>query len=94
MAEDVLGISTVTFDEIRPAKATQPEEAGYAPFCTAIGKPGDWKGAWPQMGKIENHIGFWQHNPEGRKYAELDVVYTRALYWYFSAKELGMSVNN
>lgn len=83
LAQDALGIETTYFVDIAPAKSATPEEYGYAPFATAVGKPGKWNGAWPQRGKIDVHISHWAYNRLARKYATNDVIYLQKLYEYF-----------
>jgi hypothetical protein len=64
-----------------------PVECGWAPFALAIGKPGNWKGAWPDV--IRKHISYWAYNPIGRRYAEDDVKNTRGLYYHLDKPEPG-----
>lgn len=76
LARHLLGIKdTLIYREI--GVKLQPEEVGYAPFALAIGRPGKWNGAWPSV--IKYHIDHWAYNDLARKYAENDVIYTRAL---------------
>ena len=63
----------------------KPVEYGWAPFAMAVGKPGNWKGAWPDV--IQHHINYWAYNPLGRQYAKDDVTYTRGLYNHFGQPE-------
>jgi hypothetical protein len=92
LAVDALELDHVTvFSDIELPKKAMPEELGYAPFALALGKPGKWNGAWPDV--IKMHISHWAYNDMARKYAEDDVRYTRDLYRYFKrsdiAKEYG-----
>ena len=70
----------------------RPIEYGYAPFAMAglwnsekkrviPVRPGRWLGTWPA--RVQEHIIHWGYNNLARKYAELDVHYTRELYKYF-----------
>lgn len=70
----------------KPSKARR-SKGGYAPFALAVGSPGDWRGAWPQV--IEHHIEHWAFNELARKYATSDVIYTRDLYKHFGSPEPG-----
>lgn len=88
LAQDALGVETVFFADIEPAKSSQPEEYGYAPFALAVGKPGKWNGAWPDRGKIEVHISHWTYNRLAREYATNDVVYLQQLYNYFGRPKI------
>ena len=65
----------------------RPEEMGWAPFALAVGRPGRWKGAWPEVLKF--HIDHWQYRRDARKYAEDDVIYTRGLEKHFGSPEPG-----
>lgn len=65
----------------------RPVEFGFAPFAMAIGKPGNWKGTWPDV--IQRHIDYWSYNPLARKYASNDIVYTRGLRHYFNDPPAG-----
>ena len=96
LANDALGIENPLLmrDIGVPSRAVpkkQKEELGYAPFCTAIGSPTNWHGAWPDWGRIRVHIEHWTVNQQARQYAEDDVDYTRRLYCYFSAIAAGQS---
>jgi len=86
LAQDALGYKTEEvkmFAEVEPPKESMPIELGYAPWALAVGKPGDWKGAWPDVGKISVHISHWGYNRLAREYASDDVKYTRELYEFF-----------
>ena len=69
------------YQDIALSKKLRPVELGYAPFALAIGKPGNWKGAWPEV--IHQHINHWYYNRLAREYALDDVEDTRGLYHYF-----------
>lgn len=84
IAADALGLDQqVTFKEIQPKSF--PEEKGYAPFALAIGKPGAWNGAWPEI--LHEHIEHWKTNQLAREYAARDVTLTRDLYKFFGCPE-------
>lgn len=88
LAEHVLGAKNVLkFVDIEIAKSMRPKEFGYAPFALAVGKPGKWNGAWPEV--IQHHIDHWAYNRLAREYAKNDVVYTRLLYHHFGDPEAG-----
>jgi DNA polymerase I-like protein with 3'-5' exonuclease and polymerase domains len=92
LVADIFGIATEEikiFANVEPPKKAAPIELGYAPFALAIGKPGNWKGAWPQKGKIDIHIDHWAYNRLAREYASDDVKYTRMLYKYFDSQTPG-----
>jgi len=82
------------FSDIELDKKYRPFELGYAPFASAIAKGPKWevavKGktqyAWPAL--IKYHIDHWHENIPARKYAEMDVVYTRDLYDHFDRPEV------
>lgn len=72
--EDVLRFGDIGCD-------MYPEERGYAPFALAIGEPGKWNNAWPDV--IRFHITHWGYNAQARQYAGDDIKYTRGLKQYF-----------
>lgn len=76
---------TLLYQDIEPE--LRPTELGYAPFALAVGKPGNWKGAWPEL--IVSHSDHWAYNPLARKYAGDDVDYTRRLWHHFGQPEPG-----
>lgn len=85
LAADALNIDTeeiLLFADVEIPKEYRPEELGYAPYAMAVGKPGEWNGAWPE--KIQKHINHWAFHATARKYAEDDVRYLQLLYLYFS----------
>ena|SRR5215471_9109660 len=85
------------YGDIEVNRRFWPVELGFAPFAAAVryGDPslltdkqrkamklgGKWKGAWPDY--IKWHIKHWAYYEPARKYAALDVEYTRKLYQYF-----------
>lgn len=75
------------FSDIEVDRAFWPKELGYAPFALAIGSPGAWNGAWPEV--IRVHINHWHSFQRARKYAANDVDYTRRLYEYFGCPPTG-----
>jgi hypothetical protein len=90
LAQDALGFDVseiLMFHNVDVAPEHHPEDLGYAPFCTAVGTPENWKGAWPDH--IKYHINHWLYNSIARQYASDDVKYTRMLYKYFSATDSG-----
>lgn len=90
LAEHALGYkedNILKFVDVEVDRVYRPEEYGYAPFALAVGQPGNWHGAWPEM--IERHISHWAHNRLARKYATNDITYTRDLYNHFDRPEPG-----
>lgn len=77
IAKHVLNAKVIQFAEVELEKIHRPKEYGYAPYALAVGKPGNWNGAWPE--KIETHIWHWKNNDLARKYATDDVEHTRSL---------------
>lgn len=75
------------FSDIEVDKKYRPKEAGWAPFALAIGKPGKWNKAWPEM--IQAHIDHWAFNPRARQYGTSDVDYTDRLEAFFGHPEPG-----
>lgn len=87
LASYALGVEEVTlFADVDVPKSYRPVEHGYAPFALAVGKPGKWKKAWPEV--IGYHIAHWNTNTQAREYAKKDVHYTRELYKYFKEPPL------
>jgi len=72
-AKDILRMGDVEVDP-----KFRPVELGHAPFARAVGRPGRWNGAWPEV--IDQHILHWAFNREARRYASNDVVYVRGLH--------------
>jgi hypothetical protein len=82
----------LVYKDVEVSEHFKPVEYGFAPFALAglwnkkrkkvirtdIGK---WLGTWPAV--INEHIIHWAYNELARKYAELDVHYTRELYKFF-----------
>jgi len=90
LAQHALGVSEdliLKFTDVEPNPCWKPIELGYAPFAMAIGKPGNWNGAWPEV--ISHYISHWAYNSLARKYAKNDVIYTRDLYKYFGNPKPG-----
>lgn len=88
LAVHALGIKEdliLKFTDIEVDKHWRPKEYGWAPFALAIGKPGKWKGAWPEV--VRHHIDHWYYSKLARKYAAKDVEYTRSLYHFFGKPE-------
>ena len=88
LAQDALGIETESiklFADVEPPPKAMPVELGYAPFALAIGEPGNWRGAWPDV--VHMHASHWTYNSLARAYASDDVKYTRMLYEYFKKPE-------
>jgi len=63
-------------------------EKGWAPYALAVGRPGAWRGAWPDV--INLHDAHWRFNALAKEYAKDDVVYTRSLFHYFNALHNGL----
>lgn len=90
LARHALGIKEdliLKFTDIQPHKHWKPVDLGYAPFAMAIGKPGKWKGAWPEV--IKHYISHWFYNKLAKRYAQDDVIYTRDLYKHFGSPPPG-----
>lgn len=81
LAADALGVPVIQHKEISIAKELYPVEFGYAPFCTNVGKPGNWKGAWPSV--IGYHIKHWAINKKAQEYAAQDIDLLRRLNVFF-----------
>lgn len=75
------------YGDIEVDKAFRPKEYGYAPFAAAVGRPGRWNWAWPEV--IHAHIDHWRYNQRARKYGAKDVEYTRGLWHFFEKPEPG-----
>ena len=90
LAADALNLEADTilyFVDIGVDKHYLPKEMEFAPFCTAIGKPGAWNGSWPDV--IDHHIRHWEVNSLARQYAEKDVDLTRQLHAFFNYPKAG-----
>jgi hypothetical protein len=90
LAQDALGVkedAILLFSEVEVDKKFWPKELLYAPYALAVGSPGNWKGAWPEV--IERHIAHWSSNELARRYANNDIVYTRGLWDHFGRPEGG-----
>lgn len=79
--------SLLVFNDVEVDKVFRPKEYGWAPFAEAVGRPGKWNWAWPEV--IHHHIAHWAFYKPARKYAEDDVKYTRGLYENFGSPEPG-----
>ena len=87
---DALGVqpdSVLLFASVAVDAVWNPVDYGYAPFATAVGQPGQWNKAWPEV--VSKHISHWAYNELARKYAAKDVEYLPKLYHYFGSPELG-----
>ncbi|KKN17630.1 hypothetical protein LCGC14_0963820 [marine sediment metagenome] len=90
LAEHALGYKSdviLRMSDIEISKKAHPKEFGYAPFALAVGRPGKWNWAWPEV--IHMHISHWAFNSLARKYASNDVQYTRDLYYHFNQPRVG-----
>lgn len=91
LAVDALNLNpndVLKFGDVGVDDRWLPNELGYAPYAKAVGGDRrDWKGAWPEV--IRHHISHWEYNELARKYASLDVEYTRQLYKFFGSPTLG-----
>lgn len=88
-----LSKDVINFKDVNVDKKFLPWELEYAPFAAAFhhkhsrGKIKKGQRPWPQV--IKHHIDHWLYNDQARKYAELDVVFTRALWEAFGKPEGG-----
>lgn len=90
LARHALGVKEdliLKFTDIQPNPHWRPVDLGYAPFAMAIGKSGNWKGAWPEV--IKHYISHWYYNTLAKRYAQDDVVYTRDLHKHFGSPPPG-----
>jgi len=90
LAEHALGYKPdviLKMSDIEVSKKMFPKELGYAPFALAVGRPGKWNWAWPEV--LHAHISHWAFHSLARKYATADVQYTRDLYYHFNRPEAG-----
>jgi hypothetical protein len=90
LAKHALGVKDdvlLRYSDIEIDKALFPIEKGWAPFALAVGRPGRWNGAWPEV--IKYHIDHWYYREDARRYAKDDVVYTRGLEKHFGCPEPG-----
>lgn len=86
LAVHALGVKEDMVLKFKDIECTEyPEELGWAPFALALGVPGTWNGAWPQV--IRHHIRHWAYNDLARQYASNDITYTRGLKKYFEGPE-------
>lgn len=75
LATDALEIppeETLVYADVEIDPKFYPVEYSFAPFATAVGRPGRWNKAWPEV--IQHHIQHWGYNELARKYAERDVT--------------------
>jgi hypothetical protein len=78
---------TLVFADVEIDRKFLPVENGFAPFAYSVGKPGNWKGAWPEV--IKQHIGHWSYNPLARDYATRDILYPRLLWDKWGRPDFG-----
>lgn len=71
-------METLVYSDVEVDRRFLPEEHGFAPFALAIGKPGKWEGAWPDV--IKKHHAHWLYHDLAREYALKDIEYPRRLY--------------
>jgi len=95
LAEHVLGeLPEFHFSDIEIDRTYLPYELGYAPFAESVSSAPDWsvevdgktKYTWPAL--ISKHIEHWHTSEPARKYAEMDIAYTRGLYNHFERPEV------
>lgn len=84
IAQDALGIKATKFTELE--HIASPTEYGFAPFATAIGKPGQWRDAWPDH--IVNYATYWKTDIQALRYAADDVEYCRDLYSHWGYPDI------
>ncbi|MEE9548734.1 MAG: DNA polymerase [Nitrosomonadaceae bacterium] len=90
LAEHALGRKPDTIlkmADVAISKKMLPKEFGYAPFALAVGRPGRWNWAWPEV--LHAHISHWAFHSIARKYASDDVKHTRDLYHHFDRPRAG-----
>jgi hypothetical protein len=101
LAVDALGYdeeTILTYGDVDVPEYYRPVEYGFAPFAMSgvlkevngkeILQPvshENWRSKWPNF--IEIHDAHWFHNRLAKRYATLDVEYTRGLYNYFEKPE-------
>jgi DNA polymerase family A len=88
LAQYALGVKDdvlLRYGDVEIDVALRPEEKGWAPFALAVGKPGKWNWAWPEV--IQSHIDHWCYRQDARKYASDDVKYTRGLEQHQAFKD-------
>jgi len=89
LAEHALGHKpSAKFQDIELDTSHRPEEIGYAPTVRGSkAKFGDDCQSWDKV--VHLHVNHWNSEPAAREYAELDIVYTRDLYYHVDAPEPG-----
>jgi hypothetical protein len=90
LAADALGYDAkgiLKFSDVELPESDSPEELLYAPFSSALAGTPEYHFSWPF--KIKTHIEHWQFSENAKKYAELDIVYTRELYKHFGSPAPG-----
>ncbi len=90
LAEHALGYKPdviLKMSDVEISKKMLPKELGYAPYALAVGRPGKWNWAWPEV--LHAHISHWAFHSIARRYASDDVKYTRDLYHHFNEPEAG-----
>lgn len=75
----------LTFGDVELSKKLFPREYGYAPFALAVGAPGKWNWAWPDV--LKYHVKHWSTHEKAREYATKDVIYLQRLYEHFGRPE-------
>lgn len=75
------------FQDIELDKSHRPKEVQYCPTARAAReKHGPEALCWPDVVKL--HIAHWITSEPAREYAEMDIVYTRDLYYHLDSPEL------
>jgi hypothetical protein len=90
IATDALEIpenESLVYADVEVDPQYRPVEFAYAPFALAVGKPGKWNKAWPDM--IHHHITHWGYHELARKYAERDVTLPIKLWNKWGQPEFG-----
>lgn len=79
LVSEIFGDKTIRFQEVGVHEKFYPSiDKGWAPAHNN----------WHEV--IDYHIDHWEVSQKGRRYAELDVIYTRWLHWFFSYLEMGV----
>lgn len=90
LATDALEIppeESLVYSDVEIDRKFYPIEFAYAPFASAVGKPGRWNGAWPDV--VQHHITHWGYNKLARLYAERDVTLPIRLWKKWGSPEFG-----
>jgi len=90
LATDALEIpesESLVYADIKIQDKFLPTEFAYAPFATAVGKPGKWNNAWCEV--AQHHITHWIYNELARKYAERDVTLPIRMWKKWGCPEFG-----